>query len=179
MAFFQLRRRHSDLHLLMCNSLYPAPASEEVVQTCRSLIEKNGGTSSVTLKTEHLSEERIHAHLSAADLIVFPYQQTQESSSAAIRFALAARRPVAVTPLLIFNDAEDVVRRLPGCAAEQIAAGIDDLLGRPDLLQSQQKRQASWLAAHDWQSVSCRLWNMLRAMPPLDLVLSDVTRLPR
>jgi glycosyltransferase involved in cell wall biosynthesis len=161
----------------MCNSSYPAPASDQVIWTCQTLIEKNGASSSVTLGTAHLSEEQIHAHLSAADLIVFPYQTTQESASGAIRFALASRRPVVVTPLSIFDDVEELVQRLPGCTAEQMAVGLHGLLENPGLLRARQARQEEWLDAHAWRRISQRLWNMLRASSPLDLVSSDIAEI--
>lgn len=39
----------------------------------------------VSLRTDYLSEMASLARLSEADLIVFPYQSTQESSSAAVQ----------------------------------------------------------------------------------------------
>jgi glycosyltransferase involved in cell wall biosynthesis len=154
----------------MVNALYPAPASDEEARACRDAIERSGFAGSVSLVSDHLAEPDIHAHLSAADLIVFPYRDTLESASGAIRFALASYRPVACTPLPIFDDVSDVVHMLPGTSDNELARGIADLLGDPSRRAALSDRQEAWLQAHDWRRVSLRLWNMLRAPPMLDLV---------
>ena len=53
----------------------------------------------VEINKEYLQEEEILLALSNTDLVVFPYQNTNESSSAAVRQGIASRTPVAVTPL--------------------------------------------------------------------------------
>ena len=68
--------------------------------------------------------------LSACDAIVFPYQQSEESASGAVRLGLAAGRPVLTTPLPIFADLSEIVYQLPGTEAWEIAEGIISLLGR-------------------------------------------------
>ena len=80
------------------------------------------------LRTDYLSEEEVVSELSAADLVVYPYQQTQESASAAVRLGLASLTPVATTPLPIFDDVASITHRLPGTAAVDIAAGIRRLV---------------------------------------------------
>ena len=84
----------------------------------------------VNINTEYMSEERTLRSLSAQDLIVFPYQFTNESSSASVRQALVALRPTLVTPNPIFNDIADCVEFLPGYTAQQISKGIIDWLSR-------------------------------------------------
>jgi glycosyltransferase involved in cell wall biosynthesis len=173
-AFFRLQRRHPDLHLLMLTSLYPAPVSDRVAAECRALIDENNAGRTVTLMTEHKHEDEILAVLSNAELIVFPYQHTQESASGAIRFALGARRPVICTPVPIFDDVADVVHFFPGMQVDDLEQGLEELLGHPSRLEALASRQTLWLADHDWKSVSTRLWNMLRAEPPLDLLSGRV-----
>jgi lipid A disaccharide synthetase len=56
-----------------------------------------------------------------------PYQETKESSSAAVRFALASSRPVLVTDNHIFDEFSSSVYRIPQCSPEEIAKGVLDL----------------------------------------------------
>jgi len=121
----------------------------------------------------HLEEAQAQALLQAADLLVFPYQTTQESSSGAVRFGLATLRPVACTPLHIFDDVASVVHRLPGTTAEELEHGIETLFNDVDRLNSHADRQARWLAEHEWPAASRRFWDMLRAPPIVDLVARD------
>lgn len=172
-AFLRLRTRHPDLHLLLINSLYPVPISQQEEAVCRALIDAHPEKESVTLHTDYLPEESAHRLLQAANLIVFPYQQTQESSSGAVRFGLAARRPVACTPLPIFDDVGTVVHRLPGRSVDDLERGIEELLADSGKLTAHSQRQEAWLAEHDWKVASRRFWNTLRATPILDLVADD------
>ena len=169
-AFLLLRRHRHDLHLLMLTALYPVADSQAEAERCRSLIEGAQATGCITQITDYLPDRQAQALLGNADLIVYPYQRTQESASGAVRFGLAARRPVACTPLPIFDDVGPIVHRLPGTDADQIAAGIDALLGDPERLDSHAALQDAWLENHAWPALSRRLWNMLQAPPILDLL---------
>ena len=56
-------------------------------------------------------------------MVVFPYQQTQESASGAVRLGLASLVPVACTPLPIFDDVANATYQLSGITPEAIAEG--------------------------------------------------------
>ena len=57
-------------------------------------------------------------------MTIFPYQRSNESSSAAVRQGLACLKPVLVTPLPIFDDVSDLVDYLPGLSSKDIANGL-------------------------------------------------------
>jgi hypothetical protein len=106
--------------------------------------------------------------LSDADLIVFPYQHTAESASGAVRYGLATGRPVAVTPLAIFDDVSMAVHRLPGHGPDKIASGIQDLLDQisassPSVNETS-KHAARWRDAHRYSNLTTRLDGILRAL---------------
>jgi glycosyltransferase involved in cell wall biosynthesis len=113
----------------------------------------------VTLITDFLSDEESLAWLGMADAIVFPYQHTQESSSAAVRWGLSTGRPVFCTPLSIFEDVSDAVTFLPGTDSKSLSEGL-----RLELDASPKAKQESWLKNHGWGAVSARLNNLLRAL---------------
>jgi glycosyltransferase involved in cell wall biosynthesis len=75
-----------------------------------------------------LEDEDSLSLLSSADLVVFPYQNTSESSSAAVRMGLASGVLVAVTPLSIFEDVRNFVYELPGTSSEDLASGISKII---------------------------------------------------
>ena len=113
---------------------------------------------------EFLDDEESFCLLECADLLVFPYQDTAESSSGAIKIGIASNQPVACTPLEIFNDIKDVVHFLPGTAPEDIASGLMNLLNNDDLLQSKHEIQQKWLKAYSWSAMAYRLSGMIRAL---------------
>ena len=152
------------LHLLMANAAYSAARSDAERQRIVDRIEALGIADRVTLVTDFLPEEESLALLKTADLVVFPYQQTEESSSAAVRMALVAGCPVAVTPLPIFADVASAVSFLPGIGPEQLAEGIARLLTEFDPPQAHAAacaRAAEFVARRGADQLSQRLRGLI------------------
>ncbi|WP_367279067.1 glycosyltransferase, partial [Pseudomonas sp.] len=158
-AFASLALHDSNLHLLLVNAEYPAPASAELAESCRQRIQQQDLSGRVTLITDYLSDEESLSWLGMADAIVFPYQHTQESSSAAVRWGLSTGRPVFCTPLAIFEDVTDAVTFLPGTDSEDIASGL-----RTHLDIGPVALQKTWMSHHGWSTISARLRNLLIAL---------------
>jgi len=171
-AFSQLCSTRDEVHLLMVNALYPVPESQDEAARCQELAKRLGVAERVTMITDYLPEARANGLLQAADVIVYPYRSSQESSSAAVRFGLASGRPVACTPLPVFADVARTVHSLPGTSAAEIAAGLRVLLSDGERLASHHALQQRWLADHSWPTLSRRLRAMLTAPPLRDLVSS-------
>ena len=95
-------------------------------------------------------------------MVVFPYQHTQESASAAVRIGLASLVPVACTPLPIFDDVASVTYRLSGITPEAVAEGVTNLLSDEALRTELAGKQKAWLAAHAWSTLSRRLLGLIR-----------------
>ena len=94
-----LRDRGQPVSLRMLNAEYPAEVSRQAIESIRSRISQRGLDDLVDLDTVYYTDTECLERLADADLVVFPYQATQESSSAAVRHAIASGAPVAVTPL--------------------------------------------------------------------------------
>jgi glycosyltransferase involved in cell wall biosynthesis len=163
-AFSHLAKGSANLQLLLVNALYPAPESNHEHQACVTLINELNLNSRVTLITDFLSDAHCIATLQQADLIVFPYQQTQESASGAVNVGLASGKPVAVTPLTIFDDVADAVHRLPGTDPQSIADGIYNLLKNPQALEAQTQQTQQWAASRQWPVLSVRLLNLIDSL---------------
>ncbi|MCG8551718.1 MAG: glycosyltransferase, partial [Desulfobacterales bacterium] len=163
-AFAMVRNDWPDVHLLMVNALYPDPVSDETKQRCEDLIKAGQLQGSVTLETDFLRDEESLAMLDTASMIVFPYQATAESSSAAVRYGLATHRPCVCTPLEIFSDVKDIVHTLPGTSPKEIAVGIEELLRDPDRLKGKQKLQDKWLLANSWNVLGKRAGGMIKGL---------------
>ncbi len=83
-------------------------------------------TELIKINKDYLPDDVILKMLSEHDFSIFPYQESNESSSAAVRHGLATCCPVIVTPIQIFNDVSDLVDYLPGSTPDLIAKGIFD-----------------------------------------------------
>ncbi|MGK9234966.1 glycosyltransferase [Inquilinus limosus] len=169
-----LRRADGRYHLLMLNALYPGSESRGEHEACRQLIDRLGLAQHVTLITDFLDEATILAKLAAADVVVFPYQDTQESASGAVRLGLASSTPVAATPLPIFDDVSAVVERLPGCGPREIAAGIERLLADSRRLEELRAAQRNWVKALSWDELSMRLDGLIRG-EYVDTIMNDAS----
>ena len=112
----------------------------------------------VSFLTDYLDDADSMALLRDADLVTYAYQQTGESSSAAVRMGLASGVPVAVTPLTIFGDVAQATFRLPGVSPESLAAGVIETLdqikaGNEDA-RERAANAAAWCASHDVRGVA-------------------------
>ena len=162
-AFETLREERPDLQLVMCHALYPVGDSTEARDALQARIARSRHADAITLITDYLPDREALSVLSLAEAVVFPYQHTQESASGAVRFGMASGRPVATTPLPIFDDVADAAHQLPGTDSGAIADGLARLLDDADLRARLGAAQEAWLAARRWEQLSERLWNMLIA----------------
>ncbi|SMC76591.1 Glycosyltransferase involved in cell wall bisynthesis [Desulfocicer vacuolatum DSM 3385] len=163
-AFSILINKHKNLHLLMLNALYPVPESTKTESNCLDLIKKHQLESSVTMKTDFSDDRETLQLLQAATMVVFPYQNTAESVSGAVRYGLATRRAVICTPLDIFNDIGDIIHLLPGTKIKDIVQGLDKLLSQGENVNSKLETQNRYLDEHSWDVLGRRLSGMLKGL---------------
>jgi glycosyltransferase involved in cell wall biosynthesis len=161
-AFALLRAKVPRAHLLLLNALYPITESTEELRACQKEIRRLRIGDSVTLVTDFLEEGEVVTRLAAADILVYPYQRTQESASAAVKIGLASLTPIAVTPLQIFADIAAVSHTLPGTTSADIADGLTTLLADPPATSALAGRQEAWVAAHAWPNLWSRLDGLIR-----------------
>jgi glycosyltransferase involved in cell wall biosynthesis len=162
-----LRKSGCHVSLHMVNAQYPVSESQALISQARNKIDALGLKKIITLTTEFLTDAQSLALLQRADLVVYPYQETGESASAAVRFGLAARRPVAVTPLAIFDDVEAAVFRLPGTSVDALTSGLRTLIEalQTSTIATQEKLVASqaWCQAHRYPALAARLERILKS----------------
>jgi glycosyltransferase involved in cell wall biosynthesis len=156
-----LKRIWPGARLRLVNAEYSLPISATEIQRCRNLAAQLQVQDNIEWITDFLPHERSVQLLSECDLVVLPYQETNEASSASGRGALSSGRAVAVTPLRIFEDLGSAVYRLPGTDTRSIADGIAALLRSPELQSSTISSATAWLFAHDWKLLAKRLHGML------------------
>ncbi|TIN27374.1 MAG: glycosyltransferase [Mesorhizobium sp.] len=163
-----LRKNGVDVKLRMVNAEYNVAQSRLLIQKARELITDLGLDQHVELHTDFLDDQESFALLTEADLIVFPYEDTGESASGAVRYGIAAKRPVAVTPLPIFDDVREAVFELPGQDADSISIGVQSFLAELSMNSELARQKASdaerWRTAHQQKRLSARLERMLMAL---------------
>jgi len=128
-----LINKYPDILFLVVSSIFPDNISKDYYQKCKNEVDILNLHKHVIFITNFLEEEEIIELLQASDIVIMPYKETKEATSAAIRFALASHRPVIVTDIPIFYEFKDNVYKIPKCSPEKIAEGIINLYANKEL----------------------------------------------
>lgn len=176
-AVHLLRKAGQPMRLLMLNAEHHDPSSAALATQLRAQIQTLQLQDVVDFRSTFVPDAEVTALLRQAQLIVYPYQATDESASGAIRHGMATSRPVLVTPIPIFDELGDAVFRTRGTDIAALSAGIDEALRsvsrRDKVAQRVDAAAARWRASHDLQLLARRLFGMLKALAhpahPLDL----------
>lgn len=163
-AFAEIRHAWPTARLRLVNAEYPAPLSAAELARCRATAERLGLAEAIEWHTAFLPHEASVALLAGCDVVVLPYEDTNEASSAAARGALSSRRPVLVTPIQIFEELGDAVFRLPGADKAGIARGLAEVLADEGLRRTTLTQAFKWLDRHDWRAIAARFNAMIRGL---------------
>ncbi len=106
-AVGRLRDEFPDICLLALCAKYPDVRSDEYEAEVRAEIDRQDLGRNVVLMSEYLPDETARILLRTADVIALPYGDTEESSSAALRFLLPLERPLIITDRPVFADCRE------------------------------------------------------------------------
>ncbi|HFT6599387.1 TPA: glycosyltransferase [Klebsiella oxytoca] len=164
----RLKQAGKPVRLRLVNAEYPVGESRDLVAELKAASQRLGVTDLVEMHNDFLPDDESLRLLSEADLLIFAYQNTGESASGAVRYGMATQKPVAVTPLAIFDDLDDAVFKFDGCSVDDISQGIDRILHsirqQDSWASATQKRAEAWREQHDYNAVSRRLVNMCQGL---------------
>ena len=159
-----LRRDRPATRLRLVNARYPWAASDVEFERCRGAIVSAGLGDVVEMHTDFLTDGRSLDLLAECDLIVMPYQYSDEAASGALHSALAAGVPIAVTPLPLFDDAAGAVLKLPGFGPGEIAGGIEAFLDDQAIRERSVAAANTWANSRSWAAVGKRLSGIVRQL---------------
>ena len=162
-AIARLRPRWPKLALHLINAEYSEDSLREISR-CQRLARRLGVADVIDWDTAFHPHEESVRRLRKCDLLVLPYEESKESSSAALRTAMASGVPVAVTPVSIFNEVMHAVHRFDRNDLDAMAEGIDALLHNEDKRRDMQKRAEQWLTERGWPDLSRRMFGMLAGL---------------
>jgi len=153
-ALALLRPKYPGIRYVGMHALYAGDSSEQHLQECLQLAKMHGLLDSIQIDTNFLSIGEIEKRLSDADIVVLPYQPSIEGASSAVNMALAAGRPVIVSPSGIFkpvgNAAFMVARHEPTAYAE----ALDLILSDPKLSENLTKHASEWVEQNSYANAA-------------------------
>ena len=95
-------------------------------------------------------------------MLVMAYKHTQESASGAMRFCMAAMRPVVTTDLPIFNEFKQCTEKIKDCSPVEISRAVlelrSDVLKRNSLVESNKK----YIKEHSWSVVAEKVYDLIQ-----------------
>ncbi|BCB08582.1 hypothetical protein HHSLTHF2_24720 [Vreelandella venusta] len=157
-AFALLRKKQSlpDAAILrLITSVRDEPSSQEELARCQRTAQRLGVEKQIEWVTDFLPLEEARQRLAECSAVVLPYQYTQESSSAAVRTAVAACPNILTTPAPIFDEVKNIVWQTRGFDSQDIAEGITHVLSASET-QRKEYHQArhQWLEQRSWPALA-------------------------
>lgn len=115
-------------------------------------------TGRLILSNRHLPEHQIGRYMHAMDVLMLPYAGISGvvSTSAAVRTALAAHRPVVTTQTVYFSDLGDEVYRIPAPTVESIRGAIERLRADPALRAHLAEQARRYAIRNRWEIIARR-----------------------
>lgn len=152
-AMALLKAEHPQILLIASCAIHTNLASHEHYGECLSEIKRLGLDANVTLVPDFLAPEESMMLLQSADVTVLPYHYTQESSSAAVRFCLAAGRPLVTSKQRIFDEVAPCSVQIDEPTPEAIAQALRTLWADPALAESLVEKTLERVEATSWKRV--------------------------
>jgi glycosyltransferase involved in cell wall biosynthesis len=123
-----LKREYPNILYIACCAIYDADISKDYYNKCMQLIKKLQLEENVKIIGDFLKPEESILLLQSCDAFIMPYNKTEESASGAVRFCIAARRPIVVTKQSIFSEFENCTLQIEDNSVDNIVTGINEIL---------------------------------------------------
>jgi len=135
------------------SSISENKVSEQFCRYFLRQIEIFGIADVVKLKLGFLPEKKLVHYLSAMDINVLPYTECgYNSTSAAVRILMAARRPIITSKTPFFDDLTDQVVKISEVTPEAIFDALVWLLDQPAIQQEMVERLDQYARENTWEA---------------------------
>jgi glycosyltransferase involved in cell wall biosynthesis len=159
-----LRAEFPDLGLMAQCAMHRDRISHAFEPVVRRRIVELGLEDCVLLSTTFVAPEDAMFFLQLSDLVVLPYKNTQESSSASVRFALGSGRPVITTKNPIFTDVSGSTMQVETTRPEDLAAAIRMVLVDRSLAEKLASKASEFAESASWARVSEHYIDLLETL---------------
>ncbi|MBN7809067.1 glycosyltransferase [Agrobacterium rosae] len=125
---------NDDVKLMLLNCVTDSENSIQARQQTESVIDLLDMASCVETDFSFLPESEIVARLQQCDLLVFPYGDSSETATGAVRVALLAGTPILCSSSSVLNDLRGVSHRIDELNVATLAESMAILIGNRTLL---------------------------------------------
>lgn len=149
-----LKEKYPDVKLLCINALYPSQDSQIYYKTCIDRINELNLHNHIILKTSFIEMDEIIHYLHTCDVIVLPYHDSKEGSSAAGNTVISAKRPLIISPSGIFSSIRDVSYQIENINPSIIALGIQNILQSPKILIELKNKVDNYINENSYSKIA-------------------------
>ena len=151
-ALPELKKTYPDVLYIVCCALHEAQESKNYYQICCDYVKQHDLEKNVVFVTDYLPPEESMVLLQACNVLLMTYLPTEESASGAIRFCIAAERPLITSQLKIFDEVKDCTVQVEKLTAKNLAEAICCTMNTD---QSQLlKHMKEHIAVTSWETVA-------------------------
>jgi glycosyltransferase involved in cell wall biosynthesis/2-polyprenyl-3-methyl-5-hydroxy-6-metoxy-1,4-benzoquinol methylase len=153
-AVGKLKEKIPDILFLGMHALYPSQDSRDLLTLCLNKIRELHLQNNVILKTDFIGIQEIIAYLHAADIVVLPYHDSDEGSSATAHMAISAKRPLITSRSIIFRDIEAVCSRLDSIEPAEMSEHLFTVLSDHRVLNALKCKVVQYAKDHSWRTAA-------------------------
>ena len=151
-AIALLKKKYPDILFVASCAIYDIDESRDYYIRCKETISRLGLEENVLLFTDFLNPKESIILLQSCDIMVMVYDPTTESASGAVRFCIAAKRPIITTHQDIFKEFESCSYQIKSNEPEIIAKAIDKML-QPEASIGYMKKLQEKIDKTSWHNV--------------------------
>jgi glycosyltransferase involved in cell wall biosynthesis len=149
-----LRNKYPNIQLLGLNALYTSHDSYQYLQKCNERIDELKLDKNIILITDFLYINQIIKYLHAVDIIVLPYHDSKEGSSAAANTAIASKRPLMISKSGIFSEIKNIGYEIKDITPVDIASEIDHVFSNPELIRQMKAKVTKYVEENSYSKIA-------------------------
>jgi glycosyltransferase involved in cell wall biosynthesis len=145
--------KYPAVKLLCLNALYDDNESIEYYEKCLEEVDNLKLNGFVNFITEFLPVREVMTFLSTIDLIVLPYRDVDDGSSASANMAIACQRPIIISRSPIFNSYKGIFPELKSTEPHIIAETVISVLNKKTLSELS-KKSYEYANEYSWDNIA-------------------------
>lgn len=157
-----IKKAYPDVLYLACCSLHSAVESKKYLERCNKLVEKLDLKNNVVFITDYLDNDESMVILQACDILLMTYLPSTESASGAVRFCVAAKRPLVTTRQDIFKEFENCSYQIEKTDKKLIAEAVIELKKNPEKCKTILKEINKKIDETSWKKVSKMTYDLYK-----------------
>ncbi|MBA2778989.1 FkbM family methyltransferase [Billgrantia kenyensis] len=174
---FLKNQKNAELYRLrLVTSVRGDNQSIKEFERCTRLVASLNREEHIEWHTDYLPIDEVEILLGGCDLLVLPYQFTQESSSAAVRTAIACCKNVATTPAPIFEEVRGITFSIDGFESKDIKKILEEAIDGFDVSTKSKvhENREKWILDRQWSKVA-KTYSKIFRSAAMDAKFSEVT----